>query len=266
MSENNFLKTIQECPWTGRPLDIRKKGLRELKFNKIYDFLKGKKGRLLEIGCGHGKMLSSLYHVYKAIEYSGCDISNEAIEFCKRNFPFGNFFIQDAENIGLSKEYDFVLIADVLEHVDNYRKVLENAYSALKEGGHCIIIVVTEGDCNIYRLLRLIKKDWSEKTRGHINYYKKNDICKEIERYFIICKKEYMYHFFGSLFDAVIFFMTLNTIVQRFFLKTEEGAVKKYNASKKIISFFESIACRESEMLKDIPIFSSSQFIAGRKG
>ena len=263
MSVENFYIT-QESPWGHEPLNFYRKGLKELKFNKIYQFLKDKKGKFLEIGCGHGKMIYSLYNMNKKIEYSGCDISNEAIDFCKKNFLFGKFFTQDAVNIKINKEYDFVLISDVLEHVDDYRKVLENAHNALKEGGYCIMIVVTESDFNIYKLLRLIKKDWSFKTRGHVNYFSKYKIFNEIEKYFTICKIEYMYHVLSSVFDASLFFMTLNRKIKKIVWQSEECKSKKASRLNKIISFFELVSYYESELFKNIPIFSASQFIISK--
>jgi SAM-dependent methyltransferase len=158
-----------------------------------------------------------------------------------------------------------VLLADILEHVCDYEKVLENARRALKNYGYLLLIVVSEGDPNIYSLLRFIKKDWSLKTRGHKHYFVKGEILKEIELYFEIEKIRYMYHFFGSILDAFFFFATLNDGIRNMFWRSGVEPKGKISSFRKIVSFFEKVAYYESKLLKNMPLFSSVQFIIARK-
>jgi ubiquinone/menaquinone biosynthesis C-methylase UbiE len=265
MAQKDNLSNVQESPWSGEALDDKRKGLKELKFSKIYDYLQGKKGRLLEIGCGHGKMIYSLYLKNPNIEYTGCDVDEEAIRSCREKFLFAKFYRQEAENIQQNNTFDYVLVSDVLEHVRDFKKVIRNAHLALKEGGACIFVTVTENDLGIYKLLRFFKPDWSVRTRGHINYFTKKQIFEEIGQYFTIVKREYMYHFFGSFFDAVLFFATLNRRIRKMFEGAEKAKTQKTGGVKKIISFFEWVACCESQIFKHIALNSSCQFIVAIK-
>jgi SAM-dependent methyltransferase len=257
--------TVQESPWGAENIDCRQKGLKELKFCEIAGFLKDKRGRLLEIGCGHGKMIRSLYQLNKEIGYTGCDINWEAIEFCKKSCPGAEFFVEKAENAKYNRTYDYVLLADILEHVSDPKKVLENTHRALKDNGYLILIVVSEGDPGVYSFLRFVKKDWSLKTRGHRNYFVKGKIFKKIERYFKIEEVKYMYHFFGSIFDAIFFFATLNNNIHNMFWRSGAEPKGKVSAFRKIVAFFEKAAYYESKLLKNVPLFSSVQFIIARK-
>ena len=262
---NRYPTTNQESPWGAEVLDCSTKSLKNLKFRKIAEFLLGRQGKLLEIGCGRGKMIRSLHRLNANLDYTGCDISDDAIEFCQRSCPYANFFVANAEDVHVEGEYDYVMLPDILEHVADHEKVLENARAALKEDGHLILITATEGEPNMYSLLRLIKKDWSLETRGHRHYFTKKGLFTEIERHFEIERVEYLYHVLGSTFDALLFFATLNTRVRDMFWRSGMDAEGKTSPFRKIVTVFDVIAYYESILLKDVGLSSSVQFTVARK-
>lgn len=96
-------------------------------FIKLFEFFSlPDKGRLLEVGCGTGKIRIFLPI---GIEYTGIDpLSGKVSVF---NCQYGL-----AEEIPFEKEcFDMVLIYDMLGHTYNPIKVMQEVYRVLKLGG-----------------------------------------------------------------------------------------------------------------------------------
>lgn len=75
--------------------------------------------RVLEIGCGPGQLASLLLDLGLVDEYTGLDVSSEAIALAKRNAR-GRFEVGDALTTELHEEcdHDITLCTEVLEHID----------------------------------------------------------------------------------------------------------------------------------------------------
>lgn len=90
---------------------------------------------ILELGCGTGLLLSKL----KAKQRTGCDLSPKLIkQFKHKNIKL----VQgDAEKLSFeSSKYDLVFHVNLLEHVPNPSRVVQEANRVLKKGGKQIII------------------------------------------------------------------------------------------------------------------------------
>lgn len=81
-------------------------------------FLKSKSDvrRVLEVGCGTGIFPIKYKDMFKDIEYTGFDISQKNIDYCKQNSKF-KFICGDFLNIELDKKYDLVFSFNVIQHV-----------------------------------------------------------------------------------------------------------------------------------------------------
>ena len=98
----------------------------------------GEKARVADLGCGCGIML---WHLSKEYEVRGVDGSPQAIEFCKQR---GGTVAQGQlpGPIGLpEKEFDAVLLLDVIEHLEKDFDSVKSAAELLKPGGIMIITV-----------------------------------------------------------------------------------------------------------------------------
>jgi 2-polyprenyl-3-methyl-5-hydroxy-6-metoxy-1,4-benzoquinol methylase len=102
------------------------------------------RGRVLEIGCGTGQILAFL----RPLNGVGIDVSEKMIQAAKQQFADRReltFAAMDAESgaaAGLGKlgAFDAVISADVMEHVADWRTVLDAMVGACHVGG---VIAIT---------------------------------------------------------------------------------------------------------------------------
>jgi len=85
----------------------------------IFDFLPSWQGLdVLEIGCGEGR-LASMIGMCGAAHVDAIDYSQEAITTANRRFRLDNVKFQCADAHSVKRRYDIVVLAGVLEHLDN---------------------------------------------------------------------------------------------------------------------------------------------------
>ena len=97
-------------------------------------------GRILEIGCGVGNIaipIASLgYHV------TACDIHEPSIVNARRRNNFNNLqFVHGSVESVNPREYDVVILTEVLEHVEKYREMIDLIAGSMKSKGTLIITV-----------------------------------------------------------------------------------------------------------------------------
>lgn len=93
--------------------------------------------KILDLGCGVGERSKYLSKFGKVI---GIDISSKNIEIAKQKYPEIDFRVMEAENLSFEKDFfDTIYAYDVLEHVDDLEKTLEEIKRVLKQGGKLLI-------------------------------------------------------------------------------------------------------------------------------
>lgn len=97
-------------------------------------------GHLLEIGCGTGGNLRFFARHFGSV--SGVDLAEVAIEHARHRVP-GPVFCGDFRTAldGKWGSYDAVLLADVIEHVDDDRGFLADLVTRLRPGAVLLITV-----------------------------------------------------------------------------------------------------------------------------
>lgn len=156
-------------------------------YNKwLYDNFKDYVGnRVLEIGAGQGAMTE--FFISKELVI-GTEINPSNIKIIKKRFNKRNFKVL---NHNISKgfkelkkyKFDTAIVINVLEHIRNDKKAVENIFNLLEKGGKFILVVPA------FQFLY----GSVDKVDGHYRRYNKNELRNMLEECdFKIRKQKYM--------------------------------------------------------------------------
>lgn len=105
------------------------------KIGKIIVSFSGKPDRILDLGCGSSPLLNS-YHC----EGVGIDSNEEKIRFMRSRAPESiRYEVGDIRKVQAGKEFDLVIISEVLEHLSNPEELLSRVSSVLAKDGKLVI-------------------------------------------------------------------------------------------------------------------------------
>jgi SAM-dependent methyltransferase len=98
--------------------------------------------RVLEIGCGTGYVLWALQSALPQSRLSGSEIYVNGLSYAaNRVGPQVSLFQMDARDIPYVAEFDLICAFDVIEHVEEDERVLEELRRALRPGGGVLLSV-----------------------------------------------------------------------------------------------------------------------------
>lgn len=209
----------------GIRFDINKKNINHIfLFEHISKFLLTKnKVKILEIGTGGGRNLQAIYQKFgNKVELFGTDISNAAISYAN-SLKIGKFYLIKSDIIPIKEKFDFIIMIDVLEHLEtksSVRKTLDNALLHLKDDGHIYISVPIE--LNKFSLTWFFSKlpyfkNLTKIFYGHLIQFNIKNFLELIEfKKFKLIEGYYSVHFLSQL--QVLFFFYLPKILLYFFL------------------------------------------------
>jgi SAM-dependent methyltransferase len=96
---------------------------------KYMKFLVGENARVLELGCGTGRLLNALNPSYGV----GVDLSSNMISIAKKNYPNLEFVQGDLEDemliSSLQETFDFIILSDTIGYLDDCENALEGLHS-----------------------------------------------------------------------------------------------------------------------------------------
>ena len=123
---------------------------------------------VLDVGCGECSLLNSIEENHYPSSVSGIDISQKALELCKKIIPSGSFYKLDITSEKLEEKFDLIVSADVIEHLNNDQAAIRNISEMLNPGGRLIISTLL-GE------MRAV-----ERQVGHLRNYNKKDLLDKI--------------------------------------------------------------------------------------
>lgn len=96
----------------------------------------------LEIGIGHG----GFYELLPKCNYTGADIDPLLVEQARSKNPDGNYVVVDITDNDFynklsNKSFDSVVCINVLEHIEDHQKAIDNLLSVLNTGGYLLLFV-----------------------------------------------------------------------------------------------------------------------------
>ena len=131
---------------------------------------------LLDIGCSCGFLLKVAKEKY-GLKVFGIEPSKWAIEFGLKNFglEIKQGFI---EEIDFQNEFfDAIIMADVIEHLENPKKILNKIYEILKQNGELLILTPDIGSF----AAKLTGKYWWGILDGHLFYFTRKTLRQLLE-------------------------------------------------------------------------------------
>ena len=95
----------------------------------------------LEIGCGTGYVLRAIENNFPHMVCWGSEIYTAGLKYTQERMQRSNLIQMDATCIPFQKKFNLVGAYDVIEHIDDDRRVLAGLYKALIPGGNLILTV-----------------------------------------------------------------------------------------------------------------------------
>lgn len=184
-----------------------------LKFDYLVQSISSSHKNVLEIGCGAGKFLFSLAELFPEKEYTGVDISSAAIEKARKINRSNkiNFIEGNAENLHFNENaFDVIIILDVLEHLNDPQKLIDDCYGFLKPRGLMHVFIPCEAHSVYWLGEKVFGFHTKERTVGHIQRFTRRTAENLFNRSFIITKRKYSFHLLGSSMDYLLFSALLN--------------------------------------------------------
>ncbi len=138
--------------------------------------------KVLDIGCGSGTL--TFYMANKGIKVLGIDISNKSVEKCKESAEFlklqnlTSFKTMDFPDRSPGGLFDFVLLTEVIEHLENDNLAIKKIHALLKPRG---ILLLTTPSRNA-PLFRLGLADTFDKKVGHLRRYTLSELEKKLTK------------------------------------------------------------------------------------
>lgn len=94
-----------------------------------------------EIGCGTGVVLRSVSTAFPGARMAGSEILSAGLPYAAERVGEAELFQMDARRIPYDQEFDVIGAFDVLEHIEEDGKVLDEIHRAIAPGGGAVFTV-----------------------------------------------------------------------------------------------------------------------------
>ena len=96
---------------------------------------------VLDVGCGTGNDLTApLAARLDGVQFTGADSDAASIEFARRDHRLPNLRFEHLDDLG-STTFDVVIASEVLEHVEEPRRFLDQLHDRLEPSGRVVLTV-----------------------------------------------------------------------------------------------------------------------------
>jgi SAM-dependent methyltransferase len=249
--------------------------LPSLKLRYLMDLLKTRANpaaRLLEVGSGSGRILSSIRADDPAIQLSGIDLSLEQTELARSTHPDIEFVCGNGESLPFADaSFDYVIFFDYLEHIERPRASLAEMRRVLKPGGFLHLVCPAERQ-SIYGLSSwLFRRHFKETTAGHIQRFSRRELEELVhETGLSICGRRYSYHLLGSLMDYTLFALMLNPRVYAIYWSgnpyyAKNDAHPKKGFFQRLLKLGNAIAYYESKLLGRVALSATAVHLTAKR-
>ena len=139
--------------------------------------------KLLDFGCGKGRIFGEMIKINPFMGAVGVDISEVAIKHMKKKFPKYTFLrISEGERLPFaSNSFDFITILDVVEHIYDTEITFKELSRILKYGGKILITVPYYGLIKNLIIAFIGFDTVYDPRSAHIRSYTKKSLLREIK-------------------------------------------------------------------------------------
>ena len=146
-------------------------------WSHLYSYINDK-SRILDVGCANGNFGAALINLKKC-EVVGLDIDKDDIKIAKKQLTEAHLFDIDKDNINKLGKFDYIIFADVIEHLINPRSTLNRISGLLKEDGRILFSIPNMAHISVR--LDLLEGSFPYRNRGlldntHIHFYDYNEV------------------------------------------------------------------------------------------
>ena len=159
--------------------------------------------KVLDLGCGNGRLLKVLQESGKKFDYLGIDFADNLITEAKKQWPDFNFQVGEMENLKLAPEsFEMIFLIASFHHLQNRKdriKVLNNIYQALKPEG---LLFMTNWDLRQKKYLKNFFSQWWKKRAW-------NDVFISWQKY--LGDKQKLWRYYHSFTESELANLLLKT-------------------------------------------------------
>ncbi len=227
---------------------------------------------LLELGCGSGRILSSIHARDPELRLTGLDLSASQIEVARRSHPRIEFVQGNGEALPFADaSFDYVVFFDYLEHIENPRASLAEMHRVLAPGGQLHFVCPAEGQSVYWLSRKMFGRHFKEQTAGHIQQFSRRDIARLVAAAgFTTTELRFSYHLVGSLMDYGLFTLMLHPRIYRTYWTDNAYYAQSEQQSKggffnTLLRAGNAIAYLESRLCSRIRFGATAVHLTARK-
>lgn len=129
---------------------------------------------IVDIGCGEGITLEKIHRLFPDRKVLGIDILPENVDICRRQGC--NVKQGDVYNLPLpSESVDFVLLMEVIEHLEDSEIAIQEIHRVLISGGRLVIVFPNDRVFKIARILTLKFRE-AAYNPGHVRQWNPHEM------------------------------------------------------------------------------------------
>jgi|GEM_PF-2029524 len=157
---NNFLSLNIEDPGTTYRTNLVISEIKSLGVNNIVDG-----------GCGSAELIKKILQNVDEAKLSGFDVSEKIIDINKEKYPGVDFFTLNLnEESSHEKKFGMVICCEVIEHLRNWQKAIDNLSKLVENNGY---LLITTQAGKMYK---------HHKALDHLKHFKKEEIEDELKK------------------------------------------------------------------------------------